>query len=51
MKCGRRVCFHGAFKSKDDAARKERQTPGAFIQAKNIRGHRRYLVMTEKRSA
>jgi hypothetical protein len=46
---GRRVKFHGAFKHKSDAVAKERRTPGAFIQAKNIAGRRRYVVMTERR--
>lgn len=47
MKCGKRICFHGAFKSKARARAKEREV-GGFIEAKNIRGHRRYVVMTDK---
>lgn len=46
-KRGKRVTFHGAFKSKADAVRKERSV-GGFIQPRNIRGHRRYVVMTER---
>ena len=47
MKCGKRVCFHGAFKSKHDAMRKEREVKG-FIQRINVRGDVRYVVMTGK---
>lgn len=42
---GRRFVFHGAFKSKADAKRKERAV-GGFVRAKSIRGHRRYIVMS-----
>jgi len=44
---GLRFTFHGRFKHKADAVRRERDTPGAFIREKN--GY--YLVMTERRPA
>lgn len=42
---GRRVTFHGAFSSKAAARRKEHLVEG-FIQARTIRGARRYVVLT-----
>lgn len=48
MKCGRRVCFHGAFLSKAKAERKESSTPGAFIKRVKVRGKTRFVVMTGK---
>jgi predicted GIY-YIG superfamily endonuclease len=39
---GRKVTFHGAFKSKEDAMKKERETPGSYIR--HVRG--RYRVET-----
>jgi hypothetical protein len=47
-KRGRVVTFHGAFTSKAAAVRKERAV-GGFIQPRTIRGHRRYVVMSEHR--
>ncbi len=44
---GRRVTFHGAFASKADAERKERQV-GGVIKPIMVMGHRRYAVMTRK---
>lgn len=49
MKCGKRVCFHGAFADKSDAKRKEREVSG-FIRKIKVRGHTRYAVMTSKRT-
>lgn len=46
---GRRVTFHGAFKSKEKARQRERRREGAFIKEVSIKGHRRYLVITERR--
>ena len=46
-KTGRRFKFHGAFSSKIEAIKKERKVHG-FIRPANIRGHRRYVVMTER---
>jgi hypothetical protein len=46
-KSGRRVVFHGAFKSKAKAKRKERHV-GGYIKSAIVRGHRRYLVLTRK---
>lgn len=43
------MMFHGAFASKADAKKKERQTHG-FIQPRNIRGERRYVVMSERKN-
>lgn len=47
MKCGRTVCFHGAFKSKSKAVRKERKV-GGFIRKCKIKGHARECVFTKK---
>lgn len=41
------MLFHGAFKEKSAAKKKERQVHG-FIQPRNIRGQRRYVVMSER---
>lgn len=46
--CGRRLCFHGAFSRKRNAQRKERARKGARILERDIRGHRRFIVVTEK---
>lgn len=43
------MSFHGAFASKADAKKKERQVHG-FIQPRNIRGQRRYVVMSERKN-
>jgi hypothetical protein len=47
MKVGKKVVFHGAFKSKADAEKKERQV-GGFIRPSTMRGSRRFVVMSEK---
>ena len=44
---GRKVTFHGAYKSKEDAKRKEKQVHG-YIEEVTVRGHRRYAVITRK---
>jgi hypothetical protein len=44
-KRGRKFTFHGSFKHKADAVRKEQATAGAFIQERNGR----FVVMTENR--
>lgn len=44
---GRKVKFHGAFKSKERAQQKERQV-GGFIREITVRGQRRYVVMTRR---
>lgn len=46
---GNKVKFHGAFGSKADAVRKERSTPGAFIEKRHMRGGVRYVVMTRRK--
>jgi hypothetical protein len=43
------MMFHGAFASKTDAKKKERQV-GGFIQPRNIKGERRYVVMSERKN-
>jgi hypothetical protein len=43
------MMFHGAFKDKKDAKKKERQVHG-FIQPRNIRGERRFVVMSERKN-
>ncbi len=45
LKCGYRVCFHGAFGSKAKAVRKERRVKGGFIRPITVRGQRRFVVM------
>lgn len=45
---GRRVVFHGAFTSKRDARDREEERPGSYIIERKIRGHRRYVVVSEK---
>lgn len=47
MHCGKRVCFHGAFRKKSDARRKEREV-GGFIRKITVRGDVRYVVMSGK---
>jgi hypothetical protein len=42
---GRTVLFHGAFKHKADAERKEAGRPGYRIKAVKIHGKQRWLVM------
>lgn len=44
---GKKVKFHGAFASKEDAKRKEKSV-GGFIREITVRGHRRYAVMTSR---
>jgi hypothetical protein len=44
---GRRVIFHGAFRSAAEADRK-RIAIGGYVQKRIIRGQPRYLVMTTK---
>ena len=43
--------FHGAFKKKSDAARKEKSRKGAFIKSTWIRGRdHRYVVMVPRKA-
>jgi hypothetical protein len=46
---GKQMTFHGAFSSKERAVRKERDTAGAFIRKRRIRGRTRYVVMSRNR--
>jgi len=46
---GRGYWFHGAYKLKRDAERKEAATPGGFIRLYDMRGGRRWLVMSPRR--
>ena len=48
MHCSQKICFHGAFRDKRKAQRKERRVHG-FIRSTTIHGHRRYVVMTSKK--
>lgn len=48
MKIGRSVVFHGSFRSKQDAKKKERAVHG-FIRATTIKGKRRFMVLTKKK--
>lgn len=46
---GKRVQFHGSFKRKADAKRKEASTSGSYIERKRVKGQGiRYLVLTRK---
>lgn len=45
---GKQFVFHGAFKRKADAVRKERRVKGAFIRKIKVRGQTRYAVMSRK---
>ena len=45
-KRGRTLTFHGAYKSKAAAVRKERRTPGAFVVERRIKGRKREIVFT-----
>lgn len=47
-KRGRMVEFHGAFGTKAKAKKKERATPGSFIDRVRIKGTVRYLVLTRR---
>lgn len=38
---------HGAFKSKEKARKKEKSVNG-FILMRTIKGHRRYVVLTQR---
>lgn len=40
--------FHGSFASKADAVAKERKTKGAFIKPTEVKGERRYTVMSPR---
>ena len=48
-KVGRKVVFHGAFKTKAGAVRKEHRVPHSYVRAKRIKGHMRYMVLTRRR--
>lgn len=45
---GKKFNFHGSFASKDAAVAKERETAGAFIVERKVKGKTRYFVLTEK---
>jgi hypothetical protein len=47
-KTGRHLVFHGAFKTKGKAVRKEKSEKGDFILERNIRGKKRFLVLSAK---
>src|SRR5579872_1562340 len=42
--------FHGAFKEKEAAARKEKSRPGSFIKRRYIRGSKRFVVMSPRKN-
>ena len=44
---GKKVKFHGAYKSKKDAKAKERKV-GGYIREITVRGHKRYAVLTRR---
>lgn len=45
---GKDFNFHGAFKTKKAAMKRERAKKGRFIHPVSIKGHRRFLVMSPK---
>jgi len=45
-KRGRRVTFHGAFKSKAKAKAKERRVRGGYVRRIRVRGQTRYSVLS-----
>lgn len=45
---GKRYTFHGAFKSKAKARRRERGRKDSFIRKYRIHGDMRYVVMRER---
>lgn len=46
---GKRVTFHGAFKKKADAVKKEKRIKGAFIRPIRVRGQKRFAVMSRRK--
>ena len=46
-KRGREFIFHGAFKSKRAAVRKEKSERGDFILNRKVRGKKRYVVVSK----
>lgn len=48
-KRGRKVTFHGAFKTKARAVRKEHRLKHAYVHKAKIKGHTRYMVLTRRR--
>jgi hypothetical protein len=45
---GKKFVFHGSFTDKARAIRKEKSVDG-FIRSVQVKGHRRYLVLTRRR--
>jgi len=41
--------FHGCYSKKEDAVRRERATPGAFIKEFKVRGKCRYSVVSRRK--
>jgi hypothetical protein len=48
-KRGKRLTFHGAFKSKAKAKKREREHSGFFILETAIRGRKRYEVVSKNK--
>lgn len=46
---GRKVRFHGAFKTKAKAKRKEAKLKNGFIRRIRVRGRTRFVVMSRRR--
>ena len=44
---GYSLIFHGGFGTKAKAKRKEEARPGSFILKRKVKGHPRYLVVSE----
>jgi len=47
-KRGKCFVIHGAFATKAAAVRKERAGKGRWIVERRVRGHKRYVVLSEK---
>jgi len=50
-KRGRKVVFHGAFKTKARAVKKEHQLKHAYVRKAKVGKQTRYLVLTRRRRA
>jgi hypothetical protein len=48
--CGDLLCFHGAYREKKDAVRKEGTTPGAFVKMLPYSSGFRYAVLTRRKT-
>ena len=45
---GNKFSIHGAFKDKEGAKKKEKKVKGSFIEEREIKGEKRYVVLKAK---